>query len=112
MKIRELIPRPEECETFKRCRQRYVPEKSGCYALTTFNNVVLYIGLTNNLRRRMNEHLNCPDKVCRTSKGKPVLFHWVETDKVGKIERTWLNIHIQHDGKLPELNKIYLPISV
>lgn len=109
MKITDLIPGPVQCETFRRSRERFVPEKSGCYVLTTFSKDVLYIGLTNNLRRRMNEHLDNPNKTGETSLGRAVLFYWLESNELNKIERTWLNIHIQHEGAIPILNKIYSP---
>lgn len=112
MIVTELIPRPVQCETFKRNRLRYIPEKPGCYVLTTFREMVVYIGLTANLRRRMNEHLDNPNKTCELKIGRAVFFYWLECQEVNKIERTWLNIHIQHEGMLPELNKVYSPVSV
>lgn len=111
MIITDLIPNPIQCETFRRSRERFVPEKSGCYALTTFSKDILYIGLTNNLRRRMNEHLDNPEKASETQLGRAILFFWLECMELNKIERTWLNTHIQHEGAIPILNKIYSPTS-
>ncbi|MGD0908562.1 MAG: GIY-YIG nuclease family protein [Candidatus Acidiferrales bacterium] len=88
-----------------------MPETSGCYVLTTFEKLVLYVGLATNLRRRMNEHLDSPEKTRATEKGRSVLFHWLETPDINKVERTWLNIHVQHEGAYPPLNKIYSPVS-
>jgi hypothetical protein len=79
--------------------------------LTTFEKLVLYVGLATNLRRRMNEHLDSPEKTRATEKGRSVLFHWLETPDINKVERTWLNIHVQHEGAYPPLNKIYSPVS-
>ncbi len=31
---------------------------------------------------------------------------------MSKIERTWMNIHIQNEGKRPVLNKVDSPISI
>lgn len=112
MNIRELVPQPLGCETFRRNRLRYIPEVSGCYALATFSGVVLYIGLSNNLRRRMGDHLDNPEKTKQTVFGRAVLFHWTTGENTNQIERTWLNIHSQHEGVYPVLNKIYSPISV
>jgi predicted GIY-YIG superfamily endonuclease len=112
MNIHELVPQPPQHETFKRSRLSHIPDKPGCYVLTTFAKVVLYVGLTQNLRRRMNEHLDNPQKTCQTKNGRPVLFFWIESEEVNKVERTWMNIHIQHEGRIPELNKIYSPTSV
>lgn len=111
MNIIELVPQPSQCETFKRNRERYIPEKPGCYVLATFSKVVLYIGLTNNLRRRMNQHLDSSEKICETKNGRAVYFFWIESQELNKIERTWMNIHNQHEGALPDLNKMYSPTS-
>lgn len=112
MNIEDLRPQPRFSETFKRNRQRFVPEKSGCYVLTTFGRVVLYIGLAKNLRRRMNDHLDNEAKTGVTPLGKATFFFWVEADDIEKIERTWMNIHIQHEGGLPVLNSVYSPIPM
>jgi len=109
MNLSALVPLPPQCEGFKRNRERFVPEKPGCYVLTTFSNVVLYVGLADNLRRRMNGHLDDPTKTSETKLGRAVLFHWIESPDTNKIERTWMNIHLQHEGVLPLLNKVYSP---
>jgi hypothetical protein len=111
MNIDKLIPQPEHCETFKRHRERFIPPSPGCYVLTTFEKIVLYIGLTNNLRKRINDHLDSPKKTGETKIGRAVLFFWIESTDTNKIERTWMNIHIQHEGSLPALNSIYSPTS-
>jgi excinuclease UvrABC nuclease subunit len=111
MNVRELVPEPSYCEAFKRNRLRYIPDESGCYVLATFSGIVLYIGLTNNIRRRMGEHLDNPEKTGETVFGKAVLFHWTTGKNTNQIERTWLNIHVQHEGVYPTLNKIYSPTS-
>jgi excinuclease UvrABC nuclease subunit len=109
MNISELVPQPSHWETFKRNREAYIPERSGCYVLATFSKFVLYIGLTNNLRHRMNQHLDSSEKIRETKSGRAAFFYWVESQELNVIERTWMNIHIQHEGALPELNKIYSP---
>jgi GIY-YIG catalytic domain len=112
MKIDELIPRPLLCKSFRRNQERFIPKTSGCYVLTTFEKVILYVGLTNDLRRRINEHLDNSEKTTVTQNGKAVLFFWIENKEINKIERTWLNMHIQFEGAIPVLNKIYSPTSV
>lgn len=111
MNIAELVPQPAHAESFKRHRERFVPERSGCYALTTFERVVLYVGLAKNLRRRMNNHLDDDAKIGPTALGRAVLFHWIECEDIEKVERTWMNIHNQHEGRLPVLNSVYSPVS-
>src|SRR5581483_11879920 len=109
MNVNQLVPRPSSCDSFHRRRCRFVPESPGCYVLTTFTNVVLYVGLTVNLRRRMNEHLDSPKKTGETRFGRAVLFYWCEMSELNthKVERTWLNIHLEHEGVVPVLNSIY-----
>jgi len=92
-------------------RERFVPSAAGCYVLSTYEGVVLYVGLAVDLRRRMNDHLNTPGKRKLTEQGRAVWFHWVETDQTNMVERTWLNIHIQHEGVMPILNLTYSPVS-
>jgi len=111
MNITSLTPMPPNREPFRRNRERFVPSTAGCYVLTTFEGVALYVGLAVDLRRRMNDHLDTPEKTNLTEQGRAVWFHWVETDETNKVERTWLNIHIQHEGVMPTLNRMYSPVS-
>ncbi|MFO1424724.1 MAG: GIY-YIG nuclease family protein [Candidatus Competibacteraceae bacterium] len=111
MKLDLLVPLPHTSEPFRRNRERFIPAKPGCYALTTFEREVLYIGLTINLRRRINEHLDSAAKTELTARGRAVLVHWTETTEINKIERTWLNIHLLNEGCLPILNSVYSPTS-
>lgn len=111
MKLNLLVPYPCASEPFRRNRERFIPAKPGCYALTTFEREVLYIGLTMNLRRRANEHLDNAAKTELTAHGRAVLFHWTETTEINKVERTWLNIHLLNEGRLPILNSVYSPTS-
>jgi hypothetical protein len=111
MNLSELIPQPTHCEPFKRNRERFVPETSGCYVLTSFLGEVLYVGLADNLRRRMNDHLDDPTKTGETRLGRAIMFHWIGSADTNKIERTWMNTHVVHEGTLPVLNKVYSPTS-
>jgi hypothetical protein len=109
MNISKLSPQPTHCESFKRSRERFVPETRGCYVLTTFSREVLYVGLAENLRRRLNDHLDNSIKVGETKLGRAVLFHWIASNDTNKIERTWMNTQLVNEGTLPILNKIYSP---
>ena len=111
MKVSELIPLPTARWPFRRTHQKFVPDRSGCYVLTTFDEQVLYVGLTVNLRRRLGEHLDSPLKTSAGEYGRAVWFHFIETDKLNEIERAWLNLHIQHEGRIPVLNRIYSPTA-
>jgi excinuclease UvrABC nuclease subunit len=112
MKVDLLFPPPSKCETFKRDRERFVPEIPGCYVLASFAREVLYVGLTDNLRRRMNEHLDTSQKTRPTKFGRAMHFFWHECQEPRLIERTWLNTHIQHEGVRPILNKVDSPITI
>jgi len=111
MNTDRLIPQPLCWEMFRRSQQRFVPEMPGCYVLTTISRMVLYIGLTENLRRRMSEHLDSSEKTAETVLGRAVLFFWLETRETQRVERTWMNTHIEHEGALPLLNKVYSPTA-
>ena len=110
MNIAFLWPRPSTVEAFHRARQRFVPAAPGCYALTNFAKDVIYVGLAQNLRRRFGQHLDDPGKTAVTPLGKATLFHWVETEDIQRVERTWMNIHLQHEATLPPLNRLSSPV--
>jgi hypothetical protein len=114
MNIAALVPLPMHCEPFKRSRCKFVPDRSGCYVLATFTGVVLYVGLATSIRERMNDHLDTPAKTRETPLGRAVMFHWIEIPQknIEKVERTWMNIHVQHEGNWPLMNKVYSPVSV
>ncbi len=111
MNITALSPSPDQREPFRRNRERFIARTSGCYVLATFEGVVLYIGLSTDLRRRFNEHLDSPEKTGLTEMGRAVFFYWLETSETNKLERTWQNTHVQHDGVLPVLNRVNSPVS-
>lgn len=111
MNVDTLVPRPVLREPFRRDCLKLVPASSGCYALTGFDGIVLYVGLAVDLRRRMQEHLDTPAKVASTRDGKAVWFWWLVTRETNKVERTWLNIHVEHEGRYPILNRVYSPTA-
>lgn len=111
MHVSLLDPAPTAKCLFKRREQRLVPDVPGCYALTTFEGEVLYVGLSVSLRSRMGQHLDNPRKTGLTSLGRAFFFHWLERVDFERVERTWMNIHSLHEGKLPELNGAYSPVS-
>lgn len=111
MNVKELFPAPHGNTPFRRDRQKFLPASPGCYVLTTFAGDVLYLGLTVDIRRRMGEHLDTPGKRAVTPCGRAITFHWLICKDLEKVERTWMNIHIQHEGRLPVLNGAYSPIG-
>ena len=109
MKVNQLRPAVTHCELFARNKSKFVPESAGCYVLSTSDDIVLYVGLATSLCRRMLQHLDAPEKTTPTEKGRAVKFHWLETSDINRVERTWLNIHVHHEGSYPILNKVYSP---
>jgi hypothetical protein len=114
MTIDKLVPAPLKRENFKHNCLRFVSEGAGCYVLTTFGDVVLYAGQAVNIRKRLNDHLDDPLKTVETPLGRAIFFYWLEYDNANldKLERTWLNIHIDHEGTMPILNRVYSPVSI
>jgi excinuclease UvrABC nuclease subunit len=111
MTIDKLAPAPAKREKFRHSSLRFVPETAGCYVLTTFESVVLYIGQAVNIRRRMSDHLDDPRKTGLTPQGRAFFFYWLEYESIGKLERTWLNIHGEYEPRYPILNIVNSPVS-
>jgi excinuclease UvrABC nuclease subunit len=70
MNVSKLIPKPEKKIEFIYKNINLVPRKMGCYVLTNFNNEIIYLGLTDNLSRRLKEHLENEEKNKLTAIGK------------------------------------------
>jgi len=113
MNIDKLNPKPSIKVHFKLASFKSVPQKSGCYVLTTFDNKILYIGLATNLNNRFKQHLENPEKTNTTSEGKAVWFYFraYDSKNLPKLERTWLNQYSNNHGRLPILNKVNSPVS-
>ena len=112
MTVDLLVPRPTQCEPFRGSSARFVPARPGCYVLASFSRTVLYVGLASNLRKRMAAHFDDPRKTGATASGRAVWFFWIESAETSKIERTWMNICIQHEGRLPEMNRVFSPVVI
>jgi len=113
MKIEQLSPSLNNKVLFKLSSYKNVPKISGCYVLTTFDNDILYIGLSDNLHRRFQQHLDNPEKTLPTPEGKAIWFFYLEYDDsiLQKLERTWLNQFQTMQGDLPILNKVNSPVG-
>jgi hypothetical protein len=107
-----LAPPPTARELFKRRSERFIPALPGCYVLSTFGGVVLYVGLAKSIRARFCDHLEDPAKTANTPLGRAVFFHWTERHDIERVERTWMNIHLIEEGALPILNKVYSPTVI
>ena len=111
MNVDALIPKPILRDSFRRNRERFVPNSCGCYVLTTFDGTILYVGLSVGIRKRMIQHLDNPQKTLPTPIGRATWFYWYETKETYKVERTWMNMHLLAEGALPILNGAYSPTS-
>jgi hypothetical protein len=113
MKVKDLIPLPKDKVHFKRSSFKSIPKETGCYVLATFDNDVLYIGLSDNLFNRFQQHLDNPEKTKPTKDGKTIWFYFTIYDpkNLPKLERTWLNQFSSIHGRRPILNKMDSPVS-
>jgi hypothetical protein len=102
---------PDERLPFSRRHEKFVPDCSGCYVLTTFNGDIVYIGLAVGLRARVNQHLDSEKKRSETPHGRASWVYWLRYDNIQKLERTWLNAHEISEGRLPVLNTLHSPVS-
>jgi hypothetical protein len=110
--VDQLIPPPTKRVEFSLRNRHFVPSEPGCYALATFSSDVVYIGLTNNLYRRLCQHRDAKEKREPTSLGIAFWFHFLTCDEgeTYRIERTWLNEYVELHGEMPTLNKVYSPV--
>jgi hypothetical protein len=113
MTVDELTPLPTDKVQFKLSSFKAVPQTTGCYVLTTFDNSILYIGLAKNLNARFKQHLDNPEKTNPTTEGKAIWFYYATFDpnNLPKLERTWLNQFSNKHGRLPILNKMNSPVG-
>lgn len=111
MNVNQLEPLPTEKLRFDFSQSKFLPEGAGCYVLAHFSGRILYVGLTNNLRRRIEEHLGNEEKSNKTDHGRAFFVYWRVTEDTGRVERTWMASHMAVEGELPILNKIFSPVS-
>ena len=87
------------------------PLESGCYALTTFDGTILYIGQAVNICNRMEQHLDS-DKNVKTRWGVPYWLYYklCPVYELDNLETGWVNEYkIKSRGELPYFNKINPP---
>lgn len=113
MKINQLLPLPKDKVLFKLTSFKFVPKASGCYVLTTFYNDILYIGLSDSLFYRFQQHLANSEKTNPTQEGKTIWFYYTiyNPHNLPKLERTWINQFVALNGQLPILNKVNSPVG-
>lgn len=113
MKVEQLIPCPKDKVLFSLSSFKSVPKENGCYVLATFENEILYIGLSVNLHERFKQHLDNPEKTRPTSAGRAVWFYFMPYNpkNLEQLERTWLNQFANIHGRRPILNKADSPVN-
>lgn len=89
-----------EWKYFNKDNIEKVPEESGVYQFDT-QTETLYIGKTDNLRRRLMEHLNSNDACIQKTK----FFKYLVTTSPERTEDALLKDYKQRHGKLPECNE-------
>ena len=108
MQASSLVPGPAKRVRFNRGQYLIIPQASGCYVISNAWDDILYIGLSNNLRNRFEQHLDNPGKVNPTQAGVAFWFHFLIYDKkkIRKLENSWLQQFQVNEGVLPILNSI------
>ncbi|MYD35690.1 MAG: GIY-YIG nuclease family protein [Dehalococcoidia bacterium] len=107
MILRALTSEMTDRVAFRLNHLRFVPEESGCYALASIDEIVLYVGKTTNLHRRLEDHLSDPEKTGITPSGRAVWFYygfWPE-ERIEHVEMQLLRDHKMVEGVWPILNK-------
>lgn len=89
-----------EWKSFTNSDVENVPQSSGVYRLDTVAET-LYIGKTDNLRRRLMEHLNSDDTCIK----KATVFKYMATTAPERTEDSLLKDYKKRHGKLPECNE-------
>lgn len=113
MNVNELVPLPTTKVVFKHSIYKKIPKCAGCYVIATFDENILYIGLSKNLHERFQQHLENKEKTEPTINGKAVWFYFslYDPSNLPKLERTWLNQFVVIHGHRPIMNKVDSPIS-
>jgi len=91
---------------FNRSNVDNLPSSAGVYELGNADRVVVYVGRTDNLKRRLNEHLNNPTDPC-IKRVKPSYFRYetcVWERQCCERERQLILQHQSAYRKLPECN--------
>ena len=85
----------------------FAPTTSGCYILANIHEDVLYIGQTNNLQRRLEEHIGDSRMQQTTQLGVVTWFFYRETPELlaYPTEQSLLTEYKFREGVLPLLNR-------
>ena len=81
---------------------QHVPVTEGVYELADNSHSIIYIGRSNNLKRRLNEHLNTNDPCISAAS----YFKYEQTWRSEEREQELLDEYRRIYGRLPRCNDI------
>lgn len=107
MKVLELDSEMRTKTGFELRFSMLVPTAPGCYMLANIYEDVLYIGQTNNLQRRLEEHLADSRMRQTTQLGVATWFFYRKISELltYTTEQSLLTEYKYHEGTLPLLNR-------
>jgi hypothetical protein len=113
LKVSVLAPSVQARVRFSLRDRKQVPPSSGCYALTSLEGDVLYVGLATNLSSRLCQHREDDSKRNPIRGVSAVWFYFTQVSRFNlrRVERGWMNQYMDQHAELPPLNKVYSPIS-
>lgn len=112
MQVGRLVPKADSHELFAWSSVGSVPETPGCYALVTYDKIVVYIGQANNINRRMQDHLTSDEKKSRTPWGyaRWLYYRLCDVSDLSQLESAWVNqFKLANRGGRPHFNKVEPP---
>lgn len=112
MHVGRLVPKADSRELFARSSVGMVPEKPGCYALVTHDDIVVYVGQANDLNRRMQDHLASDEKRSRTPWGyaRWLYYRLCDVSDLSQLESEWVRqFKLANRGNLPHFNRAEPP---
>jgi excinuclease UvrABC nuclease subunit len=100
MKPHNLTPIPIYSIAFDTESLDFIPNKNGCYAFTSSNGDILFIGSTNVLKKRLEQHIENNQALEISA------VHFLESDEIKQeiVEKDWHNQFQEFAGCLPPMN--------
>lgn len=107
MNVSALTPKPESKIQFSLAHLWKTPEESGCYVITNYDGMILYVGQAVNIHNRIEQHLKDPKKTGQTPYGKAFWFYYQFCPKIelNDLERGWVHDYRNKNGERPFFNK-------
>ena len=108
MKVQDCSPTMQSRVMFSRRSIAFTPTVAGCYCFANIYDDILYIGQTDNLRRRLSQHLDDPRMTGGTSLGLVSWLYYVELPNhdLRIMEQKLIGDYHFKEGVLPPLNRV------